>query len=58
MEVLQLIVAGRRNKEISTELKVGVKSVETYRARVMKKAGCNSPAELVRFAIREGLAQA
>ena len=58
MEVLRLIVAGNRNKEISAELKVGIKSVETYRARLMKKAGCSSPAELVRYAIREGLATA
>jgi DNA-binding NarL/FixJ family response regulator len=58
MEVLQLIVAGKRNKEISADLKIGIKSVETYRARLMKKAACGSPAELVRFAIREGLAGA
>lgn len=53
--VLRHIVAGLRNKEIAAELGVGVKSVETYRARVMAKLGCPTTAELVRYAIRTGL---
>lgn len=55
-EVLQLVVEGLRNKEIADRLGISVKSVESYRARLMVKAACSSPAELVRYAIKEGLA--
>ena len=54
--LLQLVAQGRRNKEIAAELSISTKSVETYRSRVMKKLGCTSSAELVRYAIREGIA--
>lgn len=57
-EVLQLLLRGLRNKEIAAELKLSVKTVETYRSRLMKRFHCASPAELVRHAIRTGLAQA
>ncbi len=56
-QVLRLVVEGLRNKEIAVELGIGVKSVETYRSRLMKKLDCSSPAELVRAAIRAGLSQ-
>jgi DNA-binding NarL/FixJ family response regulator len=57
-EVLNLVVLGRRNKEIAAELSLSVKTVETYRGRLMKRFDCSSPAELVRHAIRVGLASA
>jgi len=53
--VLQLVVRGLRNKEIAAELEVGIKSVEAYRSRLMKKLGCSTPADLVRCALRDGL---
>lgn len=56
-EVLQLIAQGLRNKEMAVRLGVTTKSVETYRARLLRKTGCASTAELVRYAVREGLAQ-
>jgi DNA-binding NarL/FixJ family response regulator len=56
-QLLVLIAGGRRNKEIAMDLDLTVKSVETYRSHLMKKLGCGSPAELVRYAIREGLAK-
>ena len=55
-QVLILIVQGLRNKEIATELSLNVKTVEAYRSRLMKRFDCASPAELVRHAIRMGLA--
>jgi DNA-binding NarL/FixJ family response regulator len=55
-QVLALLIRGLRNKEIAVELTLGVKTVETYRSRLMKRFGCASPAELVRHAIRLGLA--
>jgi DNA-binding NarL/FixJ family response regulator len=57
-QLLRLVAEGRRNKEIADQLGVSVKSIETYRSRLMKKLGCSSPAELVRYAIREGIATA
>ena len=54
-EVLILVAEGLRTKEIAARLNIGVKSVDTYRARLMKKLECGSTAELVRYAIREGL---
>lgn len=56
--LLKLVAAGKRNKEIADELQVGVKSVEAYRTRLMRKLNCASAADLIRYAIREGLAQA
>lgn len=56
--LVRLVAEGRRNKEIADEMKISTKSVETYRARLMKKIGCASSAELVRFAIRQGIAAA
>jgi DNA-binding NarL/FixJ family response regulator len=55
--LLRLIAEGRRNKEISAELGVSIKSVEAYRSRLMKKLGCSSSAELVRYAVRQGIAE-
>ena len=54
--VLKLLVEGLRNKEIAERLQVSVKSVDTYRARMMAKLGCASKAELIRYALREGIA--
>ncbi len=55
-EVLRLIAAGERTKEIADKLGISVKSAETYRRRLMQKLGLYSVAELTRHAIREGLA--
>lgn len=57
-EVLVLVAEGLRTKEIAARLNIGVKTVDTYRARLMKKLECGSTAELVRYAIREGVASA
>lgn len=56
-QLLRLIAEGHRNKEISAELDVGIKSVEAYRSRLMKKLSCSSSAELIRYAVREGIAK-
>jgi two-component system response regulator NreC len=55
LEVLRLIVFGHTNKEIADTLYLSVKSVETYKARLMEKLGLNSRAALVRFALEHGL---
>jgi DNA-binding NarL/FixJ family response regulator len=57
-DLLRLISRGLRNKEIATELQVSGKSVEAYRSRLMRKLHCSSPAELVLYAVREGITRA
>jgi two-component system response regulator NreC len=54
-DVLRLTAEGLRTKEIAARLGIGVKTVETYRARLMTKLQCHSTAELTRYAIREGI---
>jgi DNA-binding NarL/FixJ family response regulator len=53
-EVIKLVALGFTNKEIATRLEVGVKSVETYRARAAEKLGFRSRADIVRFASAQG----
>jgi DNA-binding NarL/FixJ family response regulator len=54
-EVLQFIAEGLRNKEMAVRLNVSIKSVETYRARLLAKLGYATTAQLIRHAIREGI---
>jgi len=57
-QLLRLVVSGKRNKEIAGDLGISAKSVEALRSRVMAKLGCSNSADLVRYAIREGIAEA
>jgi FixJ family two-component response regulator len=50
-EVLDLVVAGRANKEIAAALHLSPKTVEVHRAHVMEKMQASSVAELVRLAL-------
>jgi DNA-binding NarL/FixJ family response regulator len=54
-EVLILVAEGLSNKEIATNLGVGVRTVETHRERIMRKLAIHSVAGLTRFAIAKGL---
>ena len=54
-QLLQLLAEGRSNKEIASILKISVRTVETYRARVMLKINVRSLAGLVQYAIRNGI---
>jgi len=53
-EVLKFTALGFTNKETARRLDIGVKSVETYKARGLEKLGLNTRAELVRYASAEG----
>jgi DNA-binding NarL/FixJ family response regulator len=55
LEVLQHIVAGRSNKEIAGVLDVSVNTVSVHRANIMEAIGIHNTAELVVYAIRNGL---
>jgi DNA-binding NarL/FixJ family response regulator len=54
-QVLQLLAEGHTHREIAAQLGIGIKSVETYRARLAHKLDVRSRAELVRFAMGIGL---
>jgi two-component system response regulator NreC len=54
-EVLGLVAGGYTNREVADELGLGVKSVETYRSRVMEKLSLRSRSDLVRFALECGI---
>lgn len=53
-EVLKLIAWGHTNKEIAAKLEVSVKTVETYKTRLMEKLGFHSRVDIVRYALRQG----
>ena len=54
-EVLRLVAQGHTSAAIGGELFISPRTVETHRANLMNKLGLRSQAEVVRFAIREGL---
>ena len=56
-EVLQLVAEGKSSSEIAKLLFLSVKTVETYRSRLMQKLGIKDFAELIKFAIQHGLTQ-
>lgn len=56
-ELMRLVAAGLRNKEIAEKFSLSIKAIEASRSKLMHKLGCNSAAELVRYAVREGIAQ-
>jgi DNA-binding NarL/FixJ family response regulator len=54
-DVLQLVVEGNTNVAIAQKLSLSPKTVETYRARIMRKLKVRDTVELVKFAMRHGL---
>jgi DNA-binding NarL/FixJ family response regulator len=54
-EILQLIWAGLRNREIAQRLKISVKTVEAHRATTMKKVRVSNTAQLLKAAIQDGM---
>jgi DNA-binding NarL/FixJ family response regulator len=54
-EVLQLLAEGKTTKETAALLCVSVKTVETHRQQIMSKLNIHTIAELIKYAIREGL---
>ena len=54
-EVLRLLALGHTNQEIAKMLYISVRTAETHRAHIMQKLGLGSRAELVRYALSEGL---
>jgi DNA-binding NarL/FixJ family response regulator len=57
-EVLQLVAEGRSSKTIAAGLGVTVKTIESHRASLMRKLHLRTVADLVRYAVRNGLVEA
>ncbi len=54
-EVTQLLAEGKNNREAAERLGLSVRTVETHRAKIMRKTNTDSLAELVMYAAREGI---
>ena len=54
-DVLQLLALGYTNQEIGKKLYISVRTVDTHRAHIMRKLGLETRAELVLFALANGL---
>jgi two-component system, NarL family, response regulator NreC len=58
MEILRLIVQGKRMKEIAADLGISVRTVEEHKANLLEMLGASGTADLVRIAIKQGLVPA
>ncbi len=56
-EVLLLLASARSVSEIAAQLGLSVKTISTYRSRILEKMGMSSNAQLMRYAMRHGLVQ-
>jgi len=54
-QVLRMIASGKSVKEIAEEISLSVKTVSTYRARILVKTGMKTNAELIRYALQAQL---
>ncbi len=55
LEVLQLVAEGRTSQEAADRLFISIRTVETHRKHIMEKLGLHTPADLVKYALRQGL---
>jgi two-component system response regulator NreC len=54
-EILQLVAEGLNNKEIAKRLKLALKTVLVHRNNIMRKLDIHNQAQLIRFALKEGI---
>src|SRR5262245_10188138 len=54
-EVLQLFAEGRSAKEVAAVLKISIRTAEAHKARILEALGLRTTAELVQYAIRNGI---
>ena len=54
-QVMCLLASGKRLKEIAEELCLSVKTVSTYRTRILEKMGMENNAEITYYAVKNGL---
>jgi DNA-binding NarL/FixJ family response regulator len=58
LQVLRRLALGHTNREIAKAYHISIKTVDTYRSRLLKKLDLRNNAELSRFAIQNGLIEA
>ena len=56
-EVVQLLAEGKSNKEVADRLNISARTAEGHRSEIMRKLKLGSLAELIRYAIRNGIVQ-
>src|SRR5487761_60840 len=56
-QIVQRLAEGQSSKDVATALTISVKTVETHRANIMRRIGCHSVTQLVRYAIRNEIIQ-
>jgi DNA-binding NarL/FixJ family response regulator len=56
-EIIAFVVAGNSSKQIAKKLFLSVSTVETHRANLMAKVGARNIAQLIQYALREGLVE-
>jgi len=54
-QVLRMIASGKTVKEVADELSLSVKTVSTYRSRILEKTGMKTNADLIRYALQTQL---
>jgi DNA-binding NarL/FixJ family response regulator len=57
LEVLKLIVLGLKNREIAEKLFNSKRTIEAHRRNMLEKTGCKNTAELVKYAIKNGIVE-
>ena len=55
LQLLKMLADGKTSKEIATELRISVYTVDAHRSRLMKKLKLRTIGEVIRFAIQRGL---
>jgi two-component system invasion response regulator UvrY len=54
-QVMRLLAFGKTVKEVGSELSLSVKTISTYRARILKKIGMQNNSQIMRYAVRHGI---
>ncbi|WP_280950356.1 response regulator [Mesorhizobium wenxiniae] len=54
-EILRMVAQGKRMKEIAAELKISVRTVEDHKSQLLHVLGVKTTADLIRFAVKQGL---
>ena len=57
-EIVQLLAEAKSNKDVAAALGISVRTAEAHRASILRKLGVDSIAELVRYAVRNGIIEA
>jgi len=52
LEIVRLLAAGKKNKDVASLLQISVKTAETHRAHILRKLGIHSICEIVLYAVR------